>query len=119
MPLFYIWLAAGLPAARLPESADDLYADRANLASARRAAEIWTAELAANPAAFDAAWKLARVCYWLGGHAPQSERRTFLEAASTPRGKAVALQPNRAGGTFLAGREHGDAGRVVRPARRA
>jgi hypothetical protein len=100
MALFYLWLAAGLPAARLPESADDLYADRANLASAQRAAEIWTAELAADPASFDAAWKLARVCYWLGGHAAQSERRKYLEAGVDAAGKAVALQPNRAEGHF-------------------
>src|SRR6476659_3438521 len=40
--------------------ADRLYADRENVASARRAAEIWSADLAADPKKFDTAWKLAR-----------------------------------------------------------
>src|SRR4030081_2731808 len=35
--------------------AERLYADRANLASARRAADIWFAALAADPRDFDAA----------------------------------------------------------------
>src|ERR1700682_980774 len=37
-----------------------LYADRANLASARRAAETWASALVSDPRNFDAAWKLAR-----------------------------------------------------------
>ena len=80
------------------QEADRLYADRANLASARRAAELWAAELAGHPAAFDAAWKLARVDYWLGEHA--AERRAFLETGIEAGRKAVALQPNRPEGHF-------------------
>src|SRR5215212_4554564 len=50
------------------QSADSLYADRANLASARRAAELWRAAMNAGGAtAFESAWKLARADYWLGG----------------------------------------------------
>ena len=79
---------------------DRLYADRANLASARRAAEIWAIELAGHPAAFDAAWKLARADYWLGGHARESERRAFLEGGIDAGRKAVAVQPNRPEGHF-------------------
>ena len=82
------------------QTADSLYADRSNLASARRAAEIWTADLAHDPKAFDAAWKLARACYWLGGHAPQSERRAFLERGIAAARQASALQPNRPEGHF-------------------
>src|SRR6185295_293549 len=47
------------------QSADALYADRTQLASARRAADMWAAALAADPRDFDAAWKLARADYWL------------------------------------------------------
>ena len=79
---------------------DRLYADRANLASARRAAELWAAEIAGHPAAFDAAWKLARADYWLGEHASESERRAFLERGIESGRKAVALQPNRPEGHF-------------------
>ncbi len=82
------------------QSADALYADRANLASARRAADIWAAALAADPRDFEAAWKLARADYWLGGHAPEHERRAFLENGIEAGRKAVAAQPNRAEGHF-------------------
>src|SRR6184192_4097572 len=61
------------------QSADALYADRGNLTSARAAATMWRARLASNPQDFEAAWKLARAGYWLGGHAPDGERRGFLE----------------------------------------
>ena len=77
-----------------------MYADRANLASARRAAEMWTSALAADARDFDAAWKLARADYWLGGHAPEAERRRFLEQGIDAGRKAVALQPNRPEGHF-------------------
>jgi tetratricopeptide (TPR) repeat protein len=76
--------------ARVPD-ADALYVNRADLASARRAADLWTAAVEQDPLSFDPAWKLARVCYWLGGHAPQPERRGFLE-----RGIAAARQASRA-----------------------
>ena len=46
-----------------------------------------------RPENFDAAWKLARVAYWLGNHAPEAERRAFLEhgirAAETARHVAL------------------------------
>jgi tetratricopeptide (TPR) repeat protein len=82
------------------QSADELYADRANLASARRAAAIWSATLAADAGNFEAAWKLARADYWLGGHAPESERRSFLEQGIDAGRKAAATQPNRPEGHF-------------------
>src|SRR6202163_4601298 len=95
--VFYIGMSAAISAGQEP---DRLYADRANLASARRAAEIWAVELAGHPAAFDAAWKLARADYWLGGHARESERRAFFEGGIDAGRRAVALQPNRPEGHF-------------------
>jgi tetratricopeptide (TPR) repeat protein len=79
---------------------DTLYIDRANLGSARRASEIWAADLKSSTPSFDGAWKLARVNYWLGGHAPEPERRTFLEQGIEAARKAIALQPDRAEGHF-------------------
>jgi tetratricopeptide (TPR) repeat protein len=70
------------------------------MASARRAADMWSAALAANPQDFEAAWKLARADYWLGGHAPDSERRKFFEQGIDAGRKAVAVQPNRPEGHF-------------------
>ena len=84
----------------LAQSPDALYADRAVPASARRAADEWSAMLAADPRNFDAAWKLARADYWLGGHAPDADRRGFLERGIEAGRKAAALQPNRPEGHF-------------------
>jgi tetratricopeptide (TPR) repeat protein len=80
--------------------ADRLYADRANLASARAAAAAWSTELAANPKAFDAAWKLARAQYWLGGHTPEQEQRKVFEQGIESAQLAATLQPNRPEGHF-------------------
>src|SRR5437762_13215232 len=62
--LFYLSAVAALSA----QSADALYGNRRDLDSARRAADSWRLELARNARSFDAAWKLARADYWLGGH---------------------------------------------------
>jgi tetratricopeptide (TPR) repeat protein len=83
-----------------PQSADALYADRANPASARAAAAAWSDELARTPQAFDAAWKLARADFWLGGHSAETEQRRFYETGIDAARKAIALQPNRPEGYF-------------------
>ena len=92
--------AAPGQAAANADDPDALYADRANLASARRAAALWEAELARNPQAFEAAWKLARVDYWLGGHVPEAEQRKWFEAGIDAGRKAVAIAPDKAEGHF-------------------
>jgi tetratricopeptide (TPR) repeat protein len=102
--LFYIWAFA--PAV-LAQSADALYADRANPSSAVRAAELWSADVARNPKNFEAAWKLARVMYWLGNHAPASERRAYLERGVEAGRKAALLQPTRPEGYFWMGADMG------------
>ena len=102
--LFYI----SAPAAQPPDppsrerfsEAERLYADRGNLASARRAADAWAAALAADPRGFDAAWQLARADYWLGTHGPEAARRGFLETGIDAGRKAASLQPGRPEGHF-------------------
>ena len=81
-------------------TSDSLYANRADLPSAARAAQGWKALLDTDPRNFDAAWKLARADYWLGGHTPEAERRMFLEKGVDAGQKAVALQPARPEGHF-------------------
>jgi tetratricopeptide (TPR) repeat protein len=56
--------------------------------------------LAADATNFEAAWKLARADYWLGGHVPEAEQRRFLEQGIDAGRKAAALQPNRPEGHF-------------------
>ena len=68
---------------------------------------MWVAELTQDPKKFDTAWKLARVDYWLGGHAPEPERRGFLENGIRAGESAVALQPTRPEGHFWIGANMG------------
>lgn len=79
---------------------DALYAAREDLESARRAAAIWAARLQRDPRDFEAAWKLARARYWLGGHAPEDMRKTLLEDGIRAGRAAVAAAPNRPEGHF-------------------
>jgi hypothetical protein len=93
----YIPLLAG---SAVGQTTDALYADRENLASARRAAAIWEAESQRDATQFEPAWKLARVCYWLGSHGPESERRAYLEKGIAAGQLASRLQPSRPEGHF-------------------
>jgi hypothetical protein len=79
---------------------DALYAQREDVTRARQAATIWAEQLATNPQNFEAAWKLARARYWLGGHAPNAERKTILEAGIVAARAAIAAQPQRPEGHF-------------------
>ena len=84
-----------------PDDADRAYANREDLVSATRAAQLWAESYARNPQeGFDAAWKLARADYWLGGHAATADRRGFLEQGIDAARKAMARQPSRPEGHF-------------------
>ena len=82
------------------ETADALYANRADLAVARRATDLWAQQLQRDPKNYEAAWKLARARYWLGSHVPQAERKSVLEAGIDASRAAIALAPNRPEGHF-------------------
>lgn len=105
IPALYLAVCVGFAGAQGTDGArgtdpDALYAQREHVASARRAAEIWEARLAGDERDFEAAWKLARARYWLGGHAPQPERRSMLEAGIAAARGAIAAQPRRPEGHF-------------------
>lgn len=89
-----------MPCAAGAQTADALYADRDTLASARRAADLWAADVTRDTRAFEPAWKLARVYYWLGSHAPEQERRAFLEKGIETARHAVSLKPDAPEGHF-------------------
>ena len=88
------------PARTQTQDPDALYARRDELSSAREAAAIWQQRLAADPQNFEAAWKLARARYWLGGHLPEAERKAALEAGTAAARAAIAVQPKRPEGHF-------------------
>jgi hypothetical protein len=76
---------------------DRLYRNREDLASAKRAAELWAVHAATE---FESAWKLSRACYWLGTHAPESERRGALERGVMAGQSATRLETGRPEGHF-------------------
>ena len=84
--------------------ADDpeaLYKDRESLASAKKAADLWAARLAANARDFESAYKLAQARYWLGTNGlPEPERKAALEAGIAAARTAIALQAHRPEGHF-------------------
>jgi hypothetical protein len=73
---------------------------REDLPDALAAAAFWAQRLAKDEADFEAAWKLARACYWLGGHVPEAERRARFEQGIEAARRAAAAQPNRPDGHF-------------------
>jgi hypothetical protein len=83
------------------DNPEALYKDRENLASARKAAEIWASRLAANPKDFESAYKLAQARYWLGTNGlPEPERKAALEAGIAAARSAIASNANRPEGHF-------------------
>ena len=53
-----------------------------------------------RPDDFEATWKLSRIAYWLGGHAPDADRRGFLERGVKAGDAARRLSPQRPEGYF-------------------
>jgi tetratricopeptide (TPR) repeat protein len=78
---------------------DDLYRQRENMEVARQAADIWAARAAAGQD-FEAAWKLARACYWIGTHDTESLRRPALERGVAAGEQAAKLKPDAPEGHF-------------------
>jgi tetratricopeptide (TPR) repeat protein len=77
------------------------YRDRENLASAKAAADIWAARLAANNRDFESAYKLAQARYWLGTNGlPEPERKLALEGGIAAARTAIAITPSRPEGHF-------------------
>jgi tetratricopeptide (TPR) repeat protein len=76
---------------------DALYRNRQNPQSASRAADIWEARSNTD---YDAAWKLARISYWLGTHGSKASRAAALERGIRAGEAAIRLAPNRPEGHF-------------------
>jgi tetratricopeptide (TPR) repeat protein len=100
MLLLVLALAGYVAQAPATEDADRLYADRTNPASAERAAAIWDDRLMRDGNDFEAAWKLARVCYWLGEHVPRADQRRQYERGVEAGRRAIAIDPKRPDGHF-------------------
>jgi hypothetical protein len=93
-------IAAGPHAQETAKDPDRLYADREHLQSAFEAASLWEARLARDSNNFESAWKLAKACYWLGGHAPTDDRRKQYERGIQAATRAAAIHADRPEGHF-------------------
>jgi hypothetical protein len=96
--LLIAWGTASSSAAG--DEADRLYANRTDLASARRAVELWETVLVRDPSSYESLWKIARADYWLGKHAAEKERLHVLEDGVMRGRTAASLAPNRPEGHF-------------------
>ena len=90
-------LCASVAAALAPDDPDALYRRREDLQSAVRAADLWAGRAGRD---YAAAWKLARVSYWLGTHLPERMRRPALERGVSAGETAVQLGPAHPEGHF-------------------
>jgi tetratricopeptide (TPR) repeat protein len=98
---FYLAVAGclgGAAAAQSPNP-DQLYRQRENMTLARQAADIWAARAAAGQD-FEALWKLARACYWIGTHDQEPARRPALERGVAAAEQAATLKPDAPEGHF-------------------
>ena len=102
MGLFIAAILALAQSAATPAPADPdaLYAQRENMMKAREAAAIWEGRLKSNPSDFESAWKLARICYWLGQHDAEDSRRKALDRGVEAGRIASKLSPSRPEGHF-------------------
>jgi tetratricopeptide (TPR) repeat protein len=96
--LAWVLLSAG---AASGQDADALYANRAVLADAKKAAAVWQARIDRDPKDFEAAWKRSRAGYWIGGHEKEpSERDRAFEQAMAAARAAIAARPDAPEGHF-------------------
>jgi tetratricopeptide (TPR) repeat protein len=86
--------------AQTADDPDRLYTEREDVAKAVEAAQIWERRLSANASDYESAWKLARACYWLGGHVAPDERRAQLNRGIEAARRAVTAGPKQPEGHF-------------------
>ena len=101
-------------AAQAQESAPSLlararqaYGERANVARAREAVELFAAAAAADPSSYAARWEGARACYFYGTfsreEASDAEKMAIFEDGVARARSAVALAPDGVEGHFWLG----------------
>ena len=91
-------------AADLVTQADKIYIQRAELARTREGIILLTRALAADSGSYDAAWRLARLNYFLGKHtSEENERDRAYEKGVEAGRRAVKLQDGKPEGHFWLG----------------
>jgi tetratricopeptide (TPR) repeat protein len=83
---------------------DALFMERADFLKSKEARSKYEAALAAGEDAFEASWRLSRVCYWIGDHTGAKDlKKTVLLAGIEHAKKAIELNPNKPEGHFWLG----------------
>ncbi len=95
-----MYLTGAADAAQSALDPDALYARREDLASVQKAVGLWADRLARDPRDFEAAWKVARARYCLGGHVAEDRRKHELELGIEAARAAIATHPDRPEGHF-------------------
>ena len=90
--------------------ADGLWAQRADLGKCRQAVALYEQVLAGDPNNYEAAWKLARACYWLGENSPEAEKIPVFEKGIEAAKKAATLKDDQPAGHFWLGVSYGKYG---------
>lgn len=86
------------------EQAEALYAKREDLGRVRDAIGILQKARAADRTDYEATWRAAKFCYYLGAHTPdEKERKATLKAGVEAGEAAVKLKPERPEGHFWLG----------------
>lgn len=106
--LFLALPALAADSAALMKQADELFAQRADLAKAQQAADLYEKALAADPKNEEAAWKAARVLYWIGRNTKGDENKVkVFERGIADAKKALAINPKSLGGHYWLGVSYG------------
>jgi FimV-like protein len=106
-------LALALPAlaadsTTLMKEADQLFTQRGDLAKAKQAADLYEKALAADPKNEEAAWKAARVLYWIGRNTKGDDNKVkVFERGIADAKKAIAINPKSLGGHYWLGVSYG------------
>lgn len=91
-------------AAELIAQADKLYNERADLQRAREGIVLLARALAVDSSSYDAAWRLARLNYFLGAHTgDKTERNRAYDKGVEAARRAVKLQDGKPEGHFWLG----------------
>jgi tetratricopeptide (TPR) repeat protein len=91
-------------AASMVAEADKIYNERADLKRAREGITLLGRALASDSGSYDAAWRLARLNYFLGAHTTDdTERDRAFDKGIDAARRAVKLQDSRPEGHFWLG----------------
>jgi len=109
--LVLLCLSQGTETKGLIAQGDELYAQRVDLAKAKEALAKYQEALLKGENNYEAYWKMARIEYWIGDHAPDSkEKKSVFQMAIYHGKKAVALEPEKPDGHYWLGVNYGKYG---------